>query len=133
MRNGKGKEYEYIFNANDELIQMKFECEYLNKQRNGLGKKINCDNGIVLFECNYKYGRKEGKAKEYYPNGKLKREGEYFDDRRTGNWKEYYDNGKLKFEGKFVMGKYNAVGKEYNEFGDLIHEGEYKMENERFI
>ena len=72
MRNGKGKEYEYIFNANDELIQMKFECEYLNNQRNGLGKKINCDNGIVLFECNYKYGRKEGKAKEYYPNGKLK-------------------------------------------------------------
>ena len=44
------------------------------------------------------------KVKEYYDNGKLKFEGEYFDGKRNGIGKEYYDNGKLEYKGRYLNG-----------------------------
>ena len=32
-------------------------------------------------------------------------EGEYLNGKRNGKGKEYYDNGKLEFEGEFINGK----------------------------
>ena len=40
-------------------------------------------------------------------------EGEYIQGKRNGKGKEYYDNGKLKFEGEYLNGK-NWNGKGYN-------------------
>ena len=49
-------------------------------------------------------GKRNGKVKEYYYNGKLIFEGEYLNGKRNGKGKEYY-NGKLIFEGEYLNGK----------------------------
>ena len=46
---------------------------------------------------------RSGKGKEYY-NDKLIYEGEYREGKRNGKGKEYY-NDKLIFEGEFINGK----------------------------
>ena len=46
----KGKEYK-----DGKLI---YEGEYLNEQKNAVGKEYNYQDGSVLFEGEYKYGEK---------------------------------------------------------------------------
>jgi len=65
INKGKGniKKYNY-------LGQLKFEGEYLNRERNGKGKEYNI-NGELKFEGEYLNGRSyNGKGKDYY-NGEL--------------------------------------------------------------
>jgi len=163
QKNGKGTEYYFGF-----LDRIKFEGEYLNGNKwNGLIYYINGVNitkyelkdgkgyikeytsGKSIFEGEYKYGKKNGKGKEYgnskifegeYLNGEkngqgkeydnfkntLIFEGEYKNGRRNGKGKEYDDNGKLKFEGDYLYG-YKIKGKYYID-GILEFEGEYNYE-----
>ena len=73
----------------------------------------------MRFEGGYLNGKRNGKGKEYYDNGKLKFEGEYLNGKRNGKGKEYYFNNisygdvfdyssiittKLMFEGEFLNG-----------------------------
>lgn len=37
----------------------------------------------------------QGKYKTFYPDGKIRREGNYLDGIKIGEWKSYYQNGKL--------------------------------------
>ena len=46
-------------------------------------------------------------------------EGEYLNGKRNGKGKEYYDNGKLTFEGEYLNGKRNGKGREYDYNGKL--------------
>ena len=71
-------------------------------------------------EIEYIGKKKNGKAKEYYHNGKLKFDGKYLDDKKW-NGKIYNPKGKLEF--KIIKG--NGKAKEYNDDGKLIFEGEY--------
>ena len=124
-RNGKGKEY-YQYNI------LKFEGEYLyGKRWNGKGydtrknivyelkdgkgyiKEYNGYTGKLVFEGEYLYGDKNGKAKEYYIyDGKLKFEGEYLNGKRNGNGKLYDCRDMLEFEGEYFNG-YKKKGKAY--------------------
>ena len=47
-----GKEYYCKYD------KLKFECEYLNGERNGKGKEYD-DNGLLIFEGEYLNGRKK--------------------------------------------------------------------------
>ena len=86
---------------------------------------------------------KKTKGKEYYSNGKIEYEGEYFFDNKydekgydkngnaiyelnngNGNAKEYHHNDKLEFEGEYLNGK-RSQGKEYDYNDNLTFEGEY--------
>ena len=67
-------------------------------------------NGNITYNLN---NNNNGKAKEYYNDGKLLFEGEYLNGKRNGIGKEYYTNGKLKFVGEYLNGKRNGKGKEY--------------------
>ena len=50
--------------------------------------------------------RNKGKCKEYIINTSIVIfEGEYLNRKRNGKGKEYYKNGKLKFEGEYFNGK----------------------------
>ena len=69
--------------------------------------------------------------KEYYDNGKLRFEGEYFNGERNGKGTEYFYKAgyrrttRLKFSGDYLNGKrWNGKGKEF-EYDRLIYEGEY--------
>ena len=77
------------------------------------------------------YELKDGKGliKEYYDENEIiLYEGEYLNGKRNGKGKEYYPNGNLKFEGKFLNYNWNGKGKEY--YNDiLIFEGIYMAKN----
>jgi antitoxin component YwqK of YwqJK toxin-antitoxin module len=131
--NGKGKGKEY--DDEDTLI---FEGEYINGERNGIGKEYYFNQ--LHFDCEYK----NGKGKEYYDNGNLKYDGEYKNDKRNGKGKEYDKDGFLVFEGEFInnnilygkkfdknnkiileLEKPKGLIKEYDYDGHIIFEGEY--------
>ena len=81
---------------------MIFIGNYSNDIRNGKGKEYNND-GILIFEGEYKKGKKW--------NGKIR---------------EYYDN-ELIFEGEYKNGKrWNGRGKELNTYNEILSIGEYK-------
>ena len=140
--NGKGKEYD------GEDDSLKFEGEYLNGRKNGIGKEY-FYKGKLKFEGEYLNGKKNSESKEYYYDRKIKFEGEYFNglewngkgydknnnivyelNNGKGYVKEYYDNGKLIFEGAYLNGLKNGKGKEY--FNDeLLFDGEYLNEKKK--
>ena len=64
--------------------------------------------------------KKNGKGKEFYSNGALKFDGEYFNNREMIGTK--YDK-----EGKviYALNNINGKGKEYDNNNLLIFEGEY--------
>jgi len=58
-------------------------------------------------------------TKTYYPNNKLKSIISLLDSLRNGNAKFYYDNGKLKEERPYKNGKIEGVVKHYYKSGNL--------------
>ena len=75
--------------------------------KNGKGYVIDYyDNGKLYFEGEYLNGQRNGIGKEYDYKGKLKFESIYLNGKRNGKGKEYYDNGILKFEGEYLNGEY---------------------------
>ena len=141
-KNGEGKVYErYELNGCDYLI---FSGNFKSGKKNGFGRK--CSNDELKFEGEYLNDIKEGLGKQYYSNGKLKFEGEYKSGKKWNgkgydldgnvvyelkNGKGYFKKYKLNFrtlyllfEGEFVNGQRNGKGKEY-EYNKLIFEGEY--------
>jgi len=67
-------------------------------EMNGKGKEYIIYTNILIFEGEYINGKKNGRGKEYYKNGKLKFEGEYINGKKNGRGKEYYKTGKLQFK-----------------------------------
>ena len=153
--NGKANSYYYDG-------KLKFEAEFLNGELNGKAKEYGYD-GELIHEAKYLNGYiidfkeydkskkvlneiKNGKGilREFYNDGKLKYEYEFFNGERNGKAKDYYGDGKLKFEGDYLNGniwngkvydKNNNINelkfgkgfyKEYCIFnGKLMFEGEY--------
>ena len=52
-----------------------------------------------------KDGKLNGKAYEYYENGKVLREEVYVNGEANGPAKSYHENGKVEYETNFVNGK----------------------------
>ena len=111
---------------------------------NGKGKEYELITNQLLFEGEYKNGKRNGKGIELYENGKIKFEGEYLNGKRykgkgynienkleleiekDGTIKEYYSENKLKFEGKIFYGrKWNGKGFNYE------GKEEYEIKNGR--
>ena len=96
----------------------KISGKYLIRENNGNGKVYELDTNKLIFEGEYKDGKKNGEGKEFYKNGQLKFEGDYKDGKKNGIGKEFYENSYLKFKGEYRNGKrwngkgYNYEGKE---------------------
>ena len=137
QRNGKGKEYEHIYE------KIEFEGEYKNGKRHGKGKEYfnSHDNQELEFEGEYKKGKRHGKGKEY-EFGTLIFQGDYLYGFKYKG--KSYAKKKLDFEGEYLNDKkwngigYNAAGKiiyklingfgtvkEYGLYGKLIYSGGY--------
>jgi len=70
-------------------------------------------------------GQRQGRWKEYYPNGKLKATGDYKDDLRENLWKFYYLNGQLEQIGKYIENQPDSLWRWYYETGKLLREENY--------
>ena len=77
----------------------KFEGEYLNEKRNGIGKDY-WSNGILQFEGEYLNGKKNGKGKSFNDYGKLLFEGEYIYGNNLKG--KLFINEKLEYEGEYL-------------------------------
>ena len=147
----KFKKFELIIN--NKLLQNKLEVNIEDyKKESGRIVKIEKEKGILmeyisgtnilLYEGEFLNGKKNGKGKEYYINGKLKFEGEYLKGKKVegigydieGNktlilqndckGKEYYNKGKIKFDGEYFNGKrWKGIGYDYQ--GNKIFEMKY--------
>ena len=108
QRNGKGKEYY----PNGKL---KFEGEYLNGER--LIDKLYDNNDNLYSDLK----STNGFIKEYGDERNLLFEGEYLNGKRNGKGKEYYPNGVLKFEGEYSYSKrWNGIG--YYKMNNKVYE-----------
>ena len=140
LKNGNGSVIE--LNSNGTL---KFVGEYLNGEKNGIGKEYNKD-GKLIFEGKYVKDKKNGEGIEYGFYGNVEFKGEYKNDKKWNgigynvDKRMIYDikNGKgiirkyyvgvyrdLRFEGEYLNGEVNGKVKEYYYRGELCFEGEY--------
>ena len=76
---------------------------YELKNGKGLVKEYNGNNfGWPTSECEYLNGERNGKGKKYINNYNIIVEGEYLNDKMNGEGKEYYVNTKnVLFEGEY--------------------------------
>ena len=101
---------------------------------NGIGKEYSIYNDKLIFEGEYKNGKRyKGKEYDIY-NDKLIFEGEYLNGKRwngsgikdgKGYVKEYNKDNILIYEGQIENGEKNGKGKEYYDKNILKFEGEY--------
>jgi antitoxin component YwqK of YwqJK toxin-antitoxin module len=81
---------------------------------------IKTGEGIITNE-----GKKEGKWKYFYANGKVESAGNYANNLQTGKWEYYYENGKKEQTGVFKQGKTDGLWQWFYSDGTLKREEEY--------
>ena len=121
---------------NIDIENYKNQCQIeLIIEKNGNVKEYYKNTNILVYEGEYKNGKRNGKGKEYYFDKSIKFQGEYLKGEplngtgldeigniilklEKGIGKEYYDNGIIQFEGEYYKGRrwngkgYNYKGKE---------------------
>ena len=124
----KGLQNKLIINLDD---YKNISNRYKIGEKNGIVKEYLKDTNLVIFEGEYKNGKRNGKGKEFYENQQIKFEGEYINGKKNygflyddkGNTlflleynkgKEYYYNAQLMFKGEYYNGKrWNGVIYDY--------------------
>ena len=109
------------YNEETKLVYVTGEKETFT----GIAKYYSKDESSV-FEFPYKNGKKEGRGKEYYLNGKFKSDAFFIDGLLQGKSIGYYENGNLEYEENYKDGKLDGLVKNYYENGQLKAELNYK-------
>ena len=134
------KSLQHLLNV--KFIEYKiFSEKYIIFGKNGKGKEYDRLRDKLMYEGEFKNGKRNGKGKEFFITGKIEGnlinysseddllifEGEYINGERNGKGNEYYADGKIKFEGEYKNGERNGKGKKYYYTNtQLEFEGEYK-------
>ena len=84
---------------------------------------------MLKYEGEYLNGKRNGKGKEYFENGKLKFESEYSNGERVRISKNCYENGILKFDN--VCKKRIKTSKNKNRFNTDNRKILFKKENSK--
>ena len=109
------------YDEKTELLYVEGEKEAFT----GIAKYYSKDESSI-FEFPYKNGKKEGRGKEYYLNGKFKSDAFFIDGLLQGKSIGYYENGNLEYEENYKDGKLDGLVKNYYENGQLHIEENYK-------
>ena len=131
------KKYQNLFNIN--IDDYKKDCKIIRiMEKNGFGKEYTLDKNRLIFEGEFKNGKKNGKGTEYFVDGIEQKlfEGTYLNGKRHGKGIEYHririwqikkgiecNQGKIRFKGEYSNG-YKIEGKGYDDSGKL----EFKLE-----
>jgi len=70
-------------------------------------------------------GQGNGSFKTFYPNGILRSEAYFVNEKRNGGYKVYSDSGKLTIEGNYINGIANGYFREFDESGALKSQIQY--------
>ena len=114
---------DYKFENNDQSINKFIDLTQRSIMNNNIENEyIEFSNTeLIIYRGEVSKGTRirNGKGKEFYLNGELKYEGEYFNDKREGKGKEYSEEGELIFIGKYKEGEHwNGIKKIFEEFED---------------
>ena len=112
------------YNEETELVYVEGEKEAFT----GIAKYYSKDESSI-FEFPYKNGKKEGRGKEYYLNGKFKSDAFFIDGLLQGKSIGYYENGNLQYEDNYKDDELDGLIKEYYENGQIKSEMYYKSGN----
>lgn len=148
--NGKKEGSSYYYHPTGELKLIVF---YKNGKKQGLSREFSRDSTLLtVLEYNDNYmvnrervnrtdteGRKQGTFRDYYENGKIKKEENYLDNKLHGYYREFNGKGELvmalRYERGMIMEEIDEDLKElldmkstYDEQGRLIFTGGYKEE-----
>ncbi len=110
---------------------------FMNNVPVGIHKKFNSE-GIIIATDVYnnfgniiaqgiidKEGKKSGKWKDFFPDGKLKDEGKFINNQKEGKWTFYFENGKTEQYGMYTNGKESGEWKWFYHGGQIWKEEEY--------
>jgi len=126
-----------IVNKYDQDGKLIYSGPYRNKIPVGIhrdygkdGKVTNAyvynDNGLLISEGIVdEGGNRNGKWKDFYPNGKIMADGQFNDNRKSGVWKYYNISGKLEQTGSFNNGRPDGLWQWYYDDNSLLREEEY--------
>lgn len=98
-----------------------------NSHRSGIWETYD-STGVLLNKANYDFvtNKIRGSFTAYYPNGKVKSQGEYDKDgKQTGTWTYYYSNGNKAEERPMENGKITGVVTNYFENGKVKDKGAF--------
>lgn len=146
--NGKKEGNSYYYHPTGEIKQIVF---FKNGRKQGLAREFKKDSTLItVMEYNDNYvvnrervnrndsnGRKQGTHREYFENGKIKKEENYLDDQLHGYFREFDGRGELivamRYERGQIMEEIDEDLKElldmkstFDEQGRLIFTGGYK-------
>lgn len=126
-----------IENRYDQNNRLVYSGPFRNKVPVGIhreydadGKVTNAyiynDNGLLLSEGIVdEGGNYNGRWKDYYPDGKVKADGQYANNRRTGVWKFYNSSGRIEQTGSYNNGRPDGLWTWYYSDGSILREEEY--------
>ena len=126
-----------IVNKHDQDGKLIYNGPYRNKVPVGIHREystdgkvknafIYTDNGLMVSEGIIdEAGNRNGKWKDYFPNGKVQAEGQFTDNRRSGIWKFYNNFEKVEQTGSYNNGRPDGLWKWYYDNGEILREEEY--------
>ncbi|MCP4310081.1 MAG: hypothetical protein GY790_02360 [Bacteroidetes bacterium] len=146
--NGKKEGNSFYYHPTGELKQMIY---YKNNRKHGMAREYSPDSVMVsVMEYNNNYlinrerinrtdqqGRKQGTYREYYENGRMKKEEHYLDNQLHGYFREFDGRGELvvamRYERGEIMEEFDEDMRElldmkstFDQDGRLVFTGGYK-------
>ena len=100
--------------------------------KNGKGQEFLINTRYLIFEGEYKNGKKHGKGYEYYYNNNLEQDDKYLKWEKREQKRNNYFKGNLKFKGEYFEGK-KISGKGYDNNGNLVLVIENEKGKEYFL
>jgi antitoxin component YwqK of YwqJK toxin-antitoxin module len=87
--------------------------------------KLFYPDGKLRSEGEYVKGLKEGPWSYFFEDGSVEQKGVYKEDVPTGKWQWFFAGNKLHREEYYRRGKEDGHAVEYDELGNVINEGDY--------
>ena len=107
----------------------KYKFEKINNKYNNRYLEYNFG-GKLIYDIDYKDGKKDGKYLEYYENGEIKYDIDYKNGKKDGKYLEYeyrMHKAKLKYNIDYKDGKIDGKYLKYNpDSGDIVKDIDYK-------
>ena len=85
---------------------------------NGIVFDLSKETGNKILQYKMIEGLKNGLYQDWYPDGKPKSKGKYFNNTRVGNWTLWYENVEKKEEGTYKDGKRDGLHTFWYENGE---------------
>lgn len=121
--------------VSEEVVNMEYQIEHIDgsysgevnsdNKPHGYGKAYD-ENGLIIYEGEFKDGLFHGEGIFYYKDGTVMYEGEWKTGKRHGYGNDYYPNGTILYEGEWEYNDRHGQGIIYYLDGTIQHEGKFK-------